>query len=356
MKRQYNQGSYSLDPRYLHLKSNEYNQEKSINSLKQEKADVIAKRIAELQNYAELYKNNDPDKNKKYLFRFNNGPEGLQSIAQKNNQEDLPEEIRKYFIQQHMHKNQKTVKEDNQTYYSPFLSTTENLKDFVTAAFSPQGDINVRHDVLHRAPKIGLFGVPKEYTISPQSKVNANPDSIDLPTLEKEVLWDSTKGGNLKNYYEDQFSNPLLNQMGVDLTHLYGARGFDNPSTIYPPFYPAAFSSNSPYKYTGFDEYNMPLTKVGLKDSSQQTMQALEKLPRNRVLNTEDSQKFEDLQKRAEELQKLMFLYNPKQVIQEYNPNLVSSSNMNVNNNQSFPSLPPTYQKATPINKFLNIK
>lgn len=190
----------------------------TINEFLQKKAKSIAQKLEAIPQSSSI------------VSRFYDGTNnGLQSLAEKYNQYNLPPQIKNIFAGSHSGANKKAININDRILYSPFISTTKSLPAFIKATFGLRGDTNLKHDVFHRAPMIGTFdNIPKEYLRTPPSL--SSPDRINLPSLEKEILFDSDNQNHagLNTFQTMQYNNPFQGHMKIDLTSLFGSRNLLN--------------------------------------------------------------------------------------------------------------------------------
>jgi len=95
------------------------------------------------------------------VFRFYSEREGgLKSMAEKKHQVYIrkSEKEEKDLMEKHAFKNVKEIKGTNQeTIYSPFLSTTAAVGKLLDNTLKAGGDRQLKEDVLKRAHKLGSF-------------------------------------------------------------------------------------------------------------------------------------------------------------------------------------------------------
>jgi hypothetical protein len=202
----------NLDPQlYLNLEG--FNGESTIKDFKNDKLQRISNSLQKIQLQPSS------------VVRFYDGTsKGLQSLAEEKGQYNLPSRVKGFFTNAHTGSNKKVIDVEGTQYYSPYISTTKNLRDFIDTTFSPEGDTNLRHDVLHRSPVIGTFdNIPPHYL----HDMSAMQDSFALPYREKEVLFDSDNPNRetLSSYQSEPSKNPFQGNINIDLNKLFASRG-----------------------------------------------------------------------------------------------------------------------------------
>jgi len=213
---------YRIPPNQITIPTDEYNPAKPIGEQQRAKLQQI---ISQLQ----LIRAPHPRPTHKVGYRFYDPQQrGLQSLAEQNQQQDLPLEMSKQFLSGHAGSNKKIIEAGGRTYYSPFVSLTQSLPQFINTSLGPRGDVNIRHDILHRAPRLGVFSVPETFLTLPQIQ---NPDQ-DLPQQEREVLFDSSLGGGLSRFKSSEYSNPFRGAINIDLRKLLMSRDLSNNEVL----------------------------------------------------------------------------------------------------------------------------
>lgn len=210
---------YSIPPAMIDIPISEYTSSIPIELQRQAQLQKI---ISQLQSIGA----SRPSVGRQLGFRFYDPLQrGEKSVAEHRRQQELPEEIRQRFLSEHAASNKKEIEtSEGSIYYSPFVSLTRSLPSFINSSFGRQGDINIRHDVLHRAPTLGVFDIPQSFIEVPRIQ---NPDK-DLPQQEGEILFDSSKGRGLSNFIHDVYPNPFKDRINVDLQKLLMSRGLYN--------------------------------------------------------------------------------------------------------------------------------
>lgn len=113
---------------------------------------------------------------------------------------------------------------------SPFVSTTASLSAFVNTSFAPHlGDTNIKNDVIQRSPAIGIFIVPRDLLVQPQSRGDQ-----DQPAREQELLFDARRSTQpLETYRMQTYHNPLEGYVMPDLPALALSRRVQPRTELY---------------------------------------------------------------------------------------------------------------------------
>lgn len=209
---------YNIPPSLIDIPTGRYDPASSID---QQKTAQLQRIIEQLEPIGAA--RSSPGNTIGFRFYDPDSTRGLASLAEQNKQQELPPGIRNQFLRTHATANKKTIVDNGRTYYSPFVSLTGNLPNFLNTSFAAQGDVNIRHDVLHRSPKLGVFDVPSNLLVSPRS---SNPDQ-DLSQREQELLFDSSTGRDqgLASFLRKGHDNPFVGEIAMDFNKLLRSRG-----------------------------------------------------------------------------------------------------------------------------------
>lgn len=191
------------------------NQTTSINAIAQEKLNKIGDRLYEIDDAAKAKKTSESS----LLFRFHTGDDGLRSLAEQNNQTEIPEDVRNAFSSSHASLNIKHLKKNGDDYYSPYISMTEDLGAFVNTSFTritsgTAGDTHIRQDVLERAEHLSSIEVNESFVYKPTNQLSSS---------EKEVIYDSSKS-HLLDLPHERHENPLQGQIKINPVDLVLSR------------------------------------------------------------------------------------------------------------------------------------
>ena len=308
-------------PRYLRVGDSfdQYppGEELSIAQHKRNKANNIIGQIQQIENQAP----NQPDTHR--AFRFYNGqPSGLQSLAERQGQKELPGNIRDHFLTGHMNSNEKAIsfnngKSDPRTYYSPFVSTTDSLPHFLAASFDPAGDWNLRQYIFDRAPSIGSFSLPNStgflgMSSPPYTEAQRYPFAKDFSQREHEVAYHTDKKP-LASYQSRNFNNPLLNQIVPEFDKSIGAatnglqRNIDNPAAT---------------EYQLRDSTSQMNRLANMRTKAMGIHSQINSLPQEKLLNPVQRNRYEDLRNFEEFYRdRIRDFDSGIPVPREYNPN-----------------------------------